>query len=147
MPPRLHPPVKSIRGRGQDSVDDFRRSDLFAAMNRILPLLVCIALMAACTTKPVNTTLGQRPETQDLRRAAYDDFVTKRTLELQQMGGQFKKDGVAREKALEEANARFGEVPADWSATWAWGKEANQAKSQAELNSQLDKLAHSKAAD
>ena len=117
-------------------------------MNKVLPLLLlCLGLLTACGTKPVNTTRVQSPEAQDRRRATYDDFVARRTLELQQMGGPFKKEGAARDKALEEATARFGDVPADWSTTWAWGKDAGKAQKQAELNAQLDKLAHPKAAE
>ena len=63
------------------------------------------------------------------------------------MGGAFAKSGVAREKALEEAKARFGDVPPDWSTTWTWGKDADQARKQAELNDQLDRMAHHKNTD
>jgi len=117
-------------------------------MNKMLPLLLLsFGLLTACGTKPVNNTRIQSPEAQDHRRATYDDFVARRTLELQQMGGRFKDEGAASEKALEEAKARFGDVPADWSTTWAWGKDAGKVEKQAELNGQLDKLAHPKATE
>lgn len=69
-------------------------------------------------------------------------------MELERMGGAFAKNGVARTKALEEATARFGDVPADWAAKLLpWDPAAKKAKDQAEFNSQLEKLAHHKAAD
>lgn len=114
-------------------------------MNKAPLLLVCLALLTACGTKPVQTTQIRSVEDQDPRRAAYDDFVTRRTLELQSMGGPFKKEGAARQKALEEARGRFGNVPADWTSTWEWGKGAGRAQKQAELNDQLNKMTRRKA--
>ena len=94
------------------SIDVFPGTTKFAGMKMILlPLLVSLGLLTACESVPANRAVTmQSINTTDLRRASYDNFVAQRTQELQQMGGPLKKNGAARLKALDEANARF--VPA-----------------------------------
>lgn len=106
-------------------------------MNRMLPLALVMILLAGCQSKAVRKTEVHR---RDLQGVAYEDFVAQRTHELEQMGGPFKDKATAEAKAREEAAARFGDVPPEYSTTWTWGKDADKAKAQAELNEKLAKM-------
>jgi hypothetical protein len=106
-------------------------------MNRLLPLPMVMLALTACHTKPVRTTETHRP---DLQTAHYEDYVARRTQELEQMGGPFKDHAVAEAKAREEATDRFGEEPPTSSTTWTWGKGAKDPAAQAELEDKLDKM-------
>lgn len=108
-------------------------------MCKILPLFVCLVLLSACGTKPVETTRIPSIETRDLRHASYKDFVTRRTMELEHIGGPYKNDGTAAQQANEEAKARFGDIQADWAQTTS-PRDAKKAKEQAAFNDQLQKM-------
>ncbi|MEO6002328.1 MAG: hypothetical protein ABIZ04_11615 [Opitutus sp.] len=106
-------------------------------MTRISPAALFLVMLCGCTTKPVKTTQVHRP---DLQTATYQEFVTRRTDELQRMGGPLQDRSVAQSKAEEEAKARYGEVPPDYSTTWSWGKGAGAEAAQAEVKENLEKM-------
>lgn len=116
-------------------------------MSRFLLVIFCSVPLAGCVNAPAKATRIRSPEAQSAQRVAYDNFVAQRTGALQRMGGPFKDKSAATTKALAEAAARFGDVPADWSTTWSWGKDAGRNEAQAELNEELDKLARNKNKD
>lgn len=110
-------------------------------MKLLLPLVLSALLLAAGCGSPSAKTETLTPAEQNLRRTTYDDFVGRRALELEKMGGPFKDKKVAMEKALTDAEAVFGTVPSDWSVKWKWGQGS---KDQATLNADLDRLARSR---
>lgn len=106
-------------------------------MNRSLPALLLSLLVLGCATKPTRTTEVRRPDTQS---QAYDRFVEQRTRELERMGGPFADRAVAEQKARDEAKARYGDVPPEYSTTWSWGGDAGKKEAQREVNSTLEKM-------
>jgi len=102
----------------------------------MLPPVLAVIFSAGCATKVAQTTKVHRPDAQSV---AYNQFVDRRTAELQQMGGPFKDSGIAAARAQQEAQSRFGDVPPDVSTTWSWGN--GNAEAQSEFNNQLEKMA------
>ena len=106
-------------------------------MTRISSAVFVLVVLCGCTNKPVQTTKVHRP---DLQASTYREFVERRTDELQRMGGPLQERSVAQSKAEEEARARYGEVPADYSTTWSWGKGAGAEAAQADVKEKLEKM-------
>lgn len=112
-------------------------------MHRILFLWLCVVFVTGCGTKPVTKTEVHQPDSQSI---AYHGFIARRTDELQQMGGPFKDRNVAATKATDEAKHLYGEVPAEYTTTWSWGKKARDTEAQAKINAEFEKMARNKAA-
>jgi len=105
-------------------------------MNRIFPALVFVMLLlVGCAHRATKTTEVHRP---DLQASAYNDYVTRRTQELRQMGGPFQDELAARTKAEEQAHDLYGEPPAEYRTTWTWGDDGNN--SQREVKETLEKM-------
>lgn len=101
-------------------------------MKRLLPLALFLPALAGCYSKPVVTQRENRQLTP--QAVAYRDFVGQRTAELQRMGGPFKDKDVAQQKALQEAENRFGGDPAYYESTWSLGGDAEARRVQAQTN-------------
>jgi len=108
-------------------------------MPRLLPLAGLLLLVLGCSSKPL-VTERQPPQRSTVSGPAYFQYVEQRVAELQRMGGPFADKTKAREKALRDADARFGPPPADFATTWAWGPEAEKVRAQADFNAELDKM-------
>jgi hypothetical protein len=108
-------------------------------MKAILSCAVILFCLSGCHSRPVTTTRENRANSSTV--VAYNNLVSRRTLELQNMGGPFKDQAKAHAKAQEEATSQFGGVPADVSTTWAWGKNAGKAEAQEEFTDTLDDMA------
>lgn len=112
-------------------------------MKTLLLLFICGLSVTACTNPPPASAKVLSPTEQNQRRVSYDAFVSRRTAELESMGGPYKDKNFVQQKVLEEAGARFGQVPPDWQTTWTWGQKAGD---QVALNNQLDKLQRKRTA-
>ncbi len=113
-------------------------------MKKVLLVILIVTAVSGCTSKPVAKTRETRWNAA--RAIAYNDYVGQRTEELQRMGGPFKERSAASAKAQEEANSRFGGMPADVTTTWTWGKNADRVAVQEQFTSTLDDMAKSKTA-
>lgn len=103
-------------------------------------ILLCVS---GCTSKPVATTKEHRGDPS--QSIAYDNFISRRTAELQSMGGKLKDHDVAALKAQEEADALFGGPQGD-SVTTTWGPKS-KAQSQQEFTDKLDDMDRKKRRD
>lgn len=103
-------------------------------------ILLCLS---GCTAKPVATTKEHRGDAP--RSIAYDNYVSRRTTELQSMGGKLKDHSAAALKAQEEANDLFGGPPGDSVAT-TWGPKS-KAQTEQEFTGKLDDMDRKKRTD
>ena len=110
---------------------------MITIMHRTIPAVLMTAILSGCATHPVKTTEIHRA---DLQASNYNEFVTRRTAELKQMGGPFTDSAVAQTKAEEEARARYGDVPPEISSSWTWGKNADREEQQAKVKKTLEKM-------
>ena len=114
-------------------------------MKRILVIAWIAAGFCGCSSKPVSTTKEHRGNPANA--IAYSGFVDQRTEQLQQMGGPFKEQTAARQKAEEEANSRFGGPGGDSvTTTWTSSNAADKARAQDEFTDKLDDMAREKKA-
>ena len=104
--------------------------------HRVAPALFMIACWSGCSS-PVVTVQQNPPQ---LQSADYANFVTRRTIELQQMGGPFADKQVAVAKAEQDAQARFGNVQPEYTSTATWGSGARNAQEQAKVKDTLEKM-------
>ena len=112
-------------------------------MKPILSAGLIILGLWGCTLKPVATTKEHRGDAA--QSIAYNDFISRRTSELQNMGGKFKDHDTAAQKAQEEANDLFGAPPGD-SVTTTWGPKS-KAQIQEEFTDKLDDMDRKKRTD
>lgn len=115
-------------------------------MKKILLLISIVAALSGCSSKTKKTTTEHRGNaTQSI---VYGGFVQQRTEQLQQMGGPFKDRAVAEQKAIEEANSRFGGNPGDSvTTTWSTNSQADKARAQDEFTDTLNDMEKKKRAD
>ena len=114
-------------------------------MKIILSAGLTLLCLSGCTSKPVATTKEHRGD--QAQSIAYNDFISRRTAELQSMGGKLKDHGTAALKAQEEADALFGGPPGDSvTTTWAWGPKS-KAQVQQEFTDKLDDMDRKKRTD
>jgi len=112
-------------------------------MKKFLIIVCVIGCFTGCASKPVTTTKERRGD--PAVGNAYANFVTQRTQELEKMGGPFKDPAVARQKALSEADGRFGGPGGDSvTTTWTTGKQAARVQAQEEFTDKLDEMAKEK---
>ncbi|HEY4246407.1 MAG TPA: hypothetical protein VGM64_06090 [Lacunisphaera sp.] len=112
-------------------------------MKTIFSAGVILLCLSGCTSKPVASTKEHRGD--PARSIAYDNYVSRRTTELQSMGGKLKDHGAATLKAQEEANDLFGGPPGDLVTT-TWGPKS-KAQIQEEFTDKLDDMDKKKRTD
>jgi hypothetical protein len=106
-------------------------------------LILILSSLCGCMSKPVATTKENRGDAA--QSIAYNDFISRRTSELQSMGGKLKDHDTAALKAQEEANDLFGGPPGD-SVTATWGAKS-KAQIQEEFTDKLDNMDKKKRTD
>jgi hypothetical protein len=104
----------------------------------IFPCLF-VAVISGCASKVTKTTTEHRGN--PAQSVAYGGFVQQRTEELQQLGGPFKDHAVARQKAVDEADSRFGADSQDSVTTiWTTNPQADKARAQDEFTDKLNDM-------
>lgn len=106
-------------------------------MKTILFLFSIVIGLSGCASKVAKTTTEHRGD--PAQSIAYGGFVRQRTEQLQQMGGPFKDRAAAEQKAIEEANSRFGGDPGD-SVTTTWSTNSDKAHAQEEFTDKLNDM-------
>lgn len=106
-------------------------------MKKILLLLSLAVCFSGCASKVAKTTTEHRGDPS--QSIAYGGFVRQRTEQLQQMGGPFKDRATAEQKAIEEADSRFGGNPGD-SVTTTWSTNTDKAHAQEEFTDKLNDM-------
>ncbi|MEO6993169.1 MAG: hypothetical protein ABI273_06050 [Lacunisphaera sp.] len=112
-------------------------------MKAIFPSALILLCLSGCTSKPIAKTTEHRGDTA--QSIAYDKYISRRTTELQNMGGKLKDHQAAAQKAQEEANDIFGGPPGD-SVSTTWGPKS-KADSQQEFTDKLDDMDKKKRTD
>ncbi len=115
-------------------------------MKKIILLSLAAGVLSGCASKVTKTTTEHRGN--PAQGIAYGGFVQQRTEQLQQMGGPFKDRAVAEQKAVEEANSRFGTDANDSVTTiWSTDPQADKARAQDEFNDKLADMEKRKRTD
>jgi hypothetical protein len=112
-------------------------------MKALLSSSLILLCLSGCMSKPVATTKERRGD--PAQSLAYNNFISRRTAELQSMGGKLKDHCTAALKAQEEADTLFGGPPGD-SVTTTWGPKS-KAQMQEEFIDKLDDMDRKKRTD